>query len=165
MNSGRRLLKVILAYAAASLVAGAILAVALVYRPGAPLGQVDVDFVEIAALFLSVVSGFVALLALIPTLAVGIYAERNGIRSPVFYAVAGAGIGLCALGLYALVLVLGAGGGFGDTFPSDDAATAFFVFLGAALVAVVLAGIAGGLTYWAIAGRTTRAHRALSPAG
>jgi hypothetical protein len=165
MSRGRRLLRIVLAYVAASLVAGAILGFALVYRPGSPVGQVDVDFIEIAALFLSMVSGFVALFALIPTLAVGIYAERNGIRSPAFYAAAGAGIGLCALGLYALVLVLGAGGGIGDTFPSGDAATGFFVFLAATVVAVALAGIAGGLTYWAIAGRTAGADRALSPAG
>jgi hypothetical protein len=165
MTRGRRLLRVMLAYVVASLVAGAILAFALVYRPNAPVGKLDLDFVEIAALFLSMVSGFVALLALIPTLAVGIYAERNGIRTPGFYAAAGAGIGLCALGLYGLVLWLGAGGGFGDAFPSGDAAIGLAVFLAAAVVAVALAGIAGGLTYWTIAGRTAGSHRALSPAG
>ena len=56
MRRGRRLLTIALAYLSASLVAGAILGFALVYRPGAPVGPLDLGFVEIAALFLSMVT-------------------------------------------------------------------------------------------------------------
>ncbi len=159
MSWGRRLITIAFAYVAASIVAGAILGFALVYTPDSTWGPFDLDLVQTTALFVSMVSGFVALLALVPTLVIGIYAERTAVRSPLFYVAAGAAIGLCALGLYGIALIWSSSGPLSEALPSDAAAVAII----ASVVAVVaLAGIAGGLTYWAIAGRKAGARRAVS---
>ncbi len=164
MSWGRRLITIAFAYAAASIVAGAILGFALVYTPDSTWGPFDLDLARITALFVSMVSGFVAVLALIPTLIVGVYAERAGVRSPLFYAVAGAAIGLCVLALYGLGLIWGSSRPLSEALPPDAAIGLPAIVAGAAAV-VAFAGIAGGLTYWAIAGRKAGGRRALSLAG
>jgi hypothetical protein len=162
MSWGRRLITIAVGYIAASIVAGVILGFALVYSPDSPWGPLDLNLARITALFVSLVSGFVALLALIPTLVVGIYAERAAVRSPLFYAVAGAGIGLCALGFYGLILILGESRPLSETLPADLAAIGLGVIIAVIAAIVALAGIAAGLTYWAIAGRNAGRLRALS---
>jgi hypothetical protein len=149
----RRLFIIALGYVAASVVAGVILGAALVYTPNSTWGPIDLDFVQITALFVAMVSGFVAVLALIPTVIVGIYAERAGVRSPVFYAVAGALIGLGALGLYSLALIWRSNSPLSEALPPDMAAIGFGSIIAGVAAVVALAGIAAGLTYWAIAGR------------
>jgi hypothetical protein len=163
VNWRQRLIAIAFAYAAASIVAGAILGFALVYTPDSTWGPFDLDLARITALFVSMVSGFVAVLALIPTLIVGIYAERAGVRSPMFYALAGAAIGLCVLGLYGLGLIWGSDRPLSEALP-PDAANGLPAIIAGATAVVAFAGIAGGLTYWAIAGRNAGGTRATSPA-
>ena len=85
-----------------------------------------------------VVSG----LAFIPALLIIAVAESAGIRSTLFYATAGAALGLfCYYGL-------GLGYSFGERLDvSDDG------FFARAPELMAAAGIAAGLTYWAVAGR------------
>src|SRR5262245_41869131 len=113
-----RLLAMIGAYIAASIVAGAILADAIVLMPGGEVGPIDLDFLHITALFVALVSTLVAMLAFLPAAAVSWYAERRGRRSPLFYAVAGAMIGLAALGIYVALLILD--GSSAERFSSQD---------------------------------------------
>ena len=159
MSWGRRLLTIAVAYIAASVVAGAILAFTLVYTPGATWGPFDLDLLQITALFVSMVSALVALLALIPTLMIGIYAERAAVRSSLFYAVSGAAVGLCGLGLYGLGLIWRSSGPLSETLPPDATAVGLGAILAGVAAVVAFAGIAGGLTYWAIAGRNAGGRR------
>jgi hypothetical protein len=85
-----------------------------------------------------VVSGF----ALVPAMLTIMIAEWAGIRSALFYAVAGAALALfCYYGL-GLGLVLGEAGEVGGEG-----------FFARAPELMAAAGIAAGLTYWMIAGR------------
>lgn len=111
------------------------------------------------AFFLSMVSSFVAVFALVPTLIVGIYAERAAIRTLLFYGASGAAIGLLVLGLYALAIVWT---GWASLDPPSDRPPIDFQAVAIIAVIVALAGVAGGSTYWAIAGRSAGASRAPS---
>ena len=85
-----------------------------------------------------VVSGF----ALLPTFLVIVIAEGAGIRSALFYAAAGAGLALfCYYGL-----------GLGVAF-DEQVVVGGEGFFARAPEVMAAAGIAAGLTYWAIAGR------------
>jgi hypothetical protein len=150
----RRLLRIAVAYVAASVVAGAILAPAILYSPESALGPVDAGFFVLAAWFLSLVSGMVAALALAPTLLLGFYAERNAIRSPLFYALAGGAVGLGVIAFYAAMVMWG-----GDP-PPGIVDPALKLYLAGATGVVAFAGIVAGLVYRAIAGRKAGGSRA-----
>lgn len=153
MPKPRRLLRIGAAYIAACLVAGAFIMIAMVGSPGRELGPIDLEIVQVTVFFLGFVSALVAILALLPAALVSWYAERKGKRSAIFYGGAGALVSLVALGIFAAVLALRDPssaslepmGNVGGTLAVIAATAAFFA----------LAGVAAGLTYWAIAGRTT----------
>ena len=149
MSNARRLIAIAGAYIAASLIAGAIIAAGMMWAPGGEVGPIDFDFLQITALFVGLVSFLVAMLALVPAALVSLYAERHGKRSPLFYGAAGGVIALAALGIYAALLV------WNDTsherFNSTRGA---FTIIAAVAGFFAVAGVAGGLTYWALAGRT-----------
>ena len=151
MAIASRVLEMIVAYVAASVTAGVTLVAAMIWTPESNIGPIDLDFLHTTALFIGMVSTFVAALAFLPAVAVSWYAERRSKRSPLFYAAAGAAIGVLAFGIYVALLVW-----------TDDSAERFSsaanmrsaaIVIAIAAAAVAIAGIAGGLTYWAIAGR------------
>jgi hypothetical protein len=78
-----------------------------------------------------------------------LYAERHGKHSPLFYGGAGAAVGLVALGIYAALL-------FWNDASSErfHSTSGVFTIIAAAAGFFAVAGVAGGLTYWALAGRT-----------
>jgi hypothetical protein len=107
--------------------------------------------VEIAAVFGFLVFGaiWVGVLALLPSLAVIIYAERTAQRSARFYAVIGALAGPTAYLIYILLMATSSG------FQGTEALFAQLVTTGLFTLAFFgTAGIAGGLVYWGLAGRS-----------
>jgi hypothetical protein len=158
MSAPRRLLSLTAAYIAASVVAGTILSTWMVWSPGAQIGPVDLDFLKITAFFVSLVSSLVAVLALPAAAAVSWYAERRSKRSAFFYCGAGAMVSLVALGIYVALLI------WNDTsaerFSSMGEAAGVAAALAVITSVFVIAGVAGGLTYWAIAGRKAGSHPA-----
>lgn len=149
MSKVRRTIAIAGAYITASIVAGAIIAAGMMWAPGGEVGPIDFDFLQITALFVGFVSSLVAILALVPAALVSWYAERHGKHSPLFYGGAGAVVGLVALGIYAALL-------FWNDASSErfHATSGAFTIIAAVAGFFALAGVAGGLTYWAIAGRT-----------
>jgi hypothetical protein len=158
MSMPRRLLTMAGAYIAASVVAGVILAPWMVWSPGAQIGPVHFDLLQITPVFVSIVSSLVAVLALPPAVAVSWYAERRGKRSAFFYGGAGAVVSLVALAIYAALVI------WNDTSPERFSSMGEASDVAAAIVVItsvfVIAGVAGGLTYWAIAGRKAGSHTA-----
>ena len=148
----RRLLTIVGAYIAASVVAGVVLAAGILSQPGGQVGPIDLDFLQITAFFLAFVSGLVAVLALPPAIAVSWYAESRGKRSALFYGSAGALVSLVALGVFAALLAWNNTSGEPSTSTGGAAGVAAAIAVVAGFF--VVAGVAGGLTYWAIAGRT-----------
>jgi hypothetical protein len=152
MAISRRLVPLAGAYIAANVVAGAVLAAAVMGLIGGPSPQrADVALLEVSARMLASVTGLIAILALAPTLIAGTYAERAGIRSPVFYGLAGAVIGVAALGIHVVSSIWYTG--LGDTIAVADGDFNERGVLASILAIVSVAGLLGGLTYWAIAGR------------
>jgi hypothetical protein len=153
MSKVRRAIAMGGGYIAASLVAGAIIAAAMVWSPGREIGPVDLEIVQVTVFFLGIVSSLVAILALLPAALVSWYAERRGKRSAIFYGGAGALVSLVALGIFMAVLIV-RDASKGVLTPMDNVA-GFLVAVAASAAFFALAGVAGGLTYWLIAGRTT----------
>lgn len=145
MSKLTRLMHIAAGYALASLVAGVVSLTGIlvataglqVLRPAA-LAQMTFPF-----LFATLIAGAAALL---PTLPVGIYAERRRKRDMRWYALAGTGIGMAALSLYVLSSEVAAGSI--SNANGEDAK-----FLLALALSVAVAGVCAGITYWAVAGR------------
>ena len=85
----------------------------------------------------------IGLFALAPAAAVIAYAERHGMRSPVFYGAAGA-----------LSAILAASAVFGLQFAAGAPLPRGPVSLAGLALLFVLPGLCGGLAYWLMAGRT-----------
>lgn len=152
MAMSRRLVPIAGAYIAANVVAGAVLAAAVIGLMGSPgPARAETTLFDVSARMLASVIGLIALLALAPTLIAGTYAERAGIRSPVFYALAGAVVGVAALGIHVVSSIWYTG--LGDTIAVADGELNEGGVLAGVLAIVAVAGLLGGLTYWAIAGR------------
>jgi len=147
-----RIVWIIVAYLVASTAAGAVIAVAawvagLVGNP-----------VELASLPYGLLAGgiLVAVFAALPCAAIIGYAEREGRRTLPFHLAAG---GLTGIGtLLGSVLLLGGISPRGLQVHPPDAEGA--AALGMVAIAVAMAGLAGGLVYWALAGRSAGAWRA-----
>lgn len=145
MSKLLRLAAIAAAYVLASVVAGAVSLIGIlfatagfrVFLPGA-LAQMSVPI-----LFASLIA---AATALLPTLPVGIYAERQRKRALGWYAWAGGGVGLAALLLYVVASEVVAG-----SISNANAEDAKFLLALAGSVAC--AGVCAGTTYWAVAGR------------
>lgn len=139
-----RIVVILFGLLAASLVAGAILVVAVLFPalsdfPDAPI---DLGVLNIALGFGFIfVSGF----ALLPALLVVAVTEAFYIRSALTYAVGGGVVGLvCYLGLV----------------PFDPATMRFDGIVRRHLEIMTGAGIVAGMVYWLIAGRNAGAWRA-----
>lgn len=116
--------------------------------PRASGGAERLGGLSMATLMASV---YVGVFALPSTLPVIIYTERKGVRSPLFYGIAGAVSALVALGVYLVVFLL-AGAPPKEIFRSAKLLAGWLVLFG-------VPGLAGGLTYWLIAGRTAGERR------
>lgn len=142
-------------YVGACLAAGLALLVAyaaLGAAPAAPAGGSG-WLTALGSLYLGVkLAGFViGLLALAPAAVIIIFAERRGLRSPVFYGAAGA---LSAVTAATIV--------FGLQFAAGAPLSALSqgrVPLAGLFALFAVPGLAGGLAYWLIAGRNTQVAR------
>jgi len=116
------------------------LAAAAVMVFGAAPALPDPDTFPLLTIFVFTVSAFVAAYAFIPAVVAILVTETFGLRSIVLYAVAGGLIGLfCGYTL-----------GFIEPLPRID----FNMPLGTNIELLAAAGIAAGLVYWLIAGRS-----------
>ena len=140
----RRFSEIVLGYLAASLAAGLIYSIAIVFKYSSVAAQGSGIALEGTILF----GMYVAILALLPAI-VGIsYAERTSARSMLFYTSGGVCVGIASYGLYAIFLILSAGtmkSFFGSANTAQLAISLLLLFGGP--------GFVGGLTYWLIAGR------------
>ena len=141
----RRIATIVLAYLAASVVAGAVALVGILALSAGLAIFTPSAFVELVAP-IGIASGVAAVTAFLPTLPVGIYAERHAKRLPGWYAKAGIGIGVAALLVYVAASEIASRSVSNATV--EDAK-----FLGKLGLCVILAGACSGFTYWWIAGR------------
>ncbi len=156
MSSIVRAVRIIAGYLAASIVAGTVALFGLMFATAGPFLITPGVLLDLLAplIVASIVAGSMAAL---PTIPVGIYAERHAKRALAWYTRAGVGIGLAALVIYVLASevvsrsVSNAG--------VDDAK-----FLLTLAVSVMLAGVCSGATYWAIAGRHAGGTAVATPA-
>lgn len=148
----RRVATIVLAYLVASVVAGAVALIGILAL-SAGLGIFTPSAFKELVAPIGIASGVAAVTAFLPTLPVGIYAERHAKRLPGWYATAGVGIGVAALLVYVAASEIASRSVSNATV--DDAK--FLAQLG---LCVMLAGACSGITYWWIAGR-----RAGKPAG
>jgi hypothetical protein len=93
-------------------------------------------------LFLAVALAVTMLVSLIPALLVAIHAERTKVRGLGFYLL----WGLTAGGI-GYVVMLGLVAAIGGNFAGGEA------FIAGSMLVMAGAGVAGGFTYWIIAGR------------
>jgi hypothetical protein len=99
--------------------------------------------------------GIVAINALVPTIIIGFFAVRTGVRSLHLYVVMGTLVGLAGLGTY-YALVRWADS---STAPLDFSDPRVMHVVTAVVASIVVAGSCGGLIFWAIAGRHIRGSR------
>lgn len=149
----QRIATIVVAYLAASVVAGAVALMGILALSAGLAVFTPSAFPELVAP-IGIASGIAAVTAFLPTLPVGIYAERHAKRLPGWYAMAGVGIGAAALLVYVIASEIASRSVTNATV--DDAK-----FLGKLAVCVMLAGACSGVTYWWIAGR--RAGAPVSP--
>lgn len=141
----RRIATILLAYLAASVVAGTVALIGILALSAGVAIFTPSALAELVAP-IGIASGVAAVTAFLPTLPVGIYAERHAKRLPGWYAKAGIGIGAAALLVYVIASEIASRSVTNATV--DDAK-----FLGKLAVCVMLAGACSGVTYWWIAGR------------
>ena len=134
----RRVLPILLGYAASCAVAGSII-LAVAHNElfdSVPAGSMRLT--EPTTFIMTVTFLFIFIYAALPALLVIIYAERTATRSAAPYAAAGIVIGFAIVGISGLARVL-----FSAPLMTSLAWGATFA----------ISGAAAGLTYWAIAGR------------
>ena len=138
-----RLFVILFAFLAACLVAGLIVVVAVLFPEFSDLGTGPVDpgaFNIVVGFGFIFISGF----ALLPAMIVAAITEAFYVRSALAYAVGGGLVGLaCYLGLV----------------PFDTETLRFDGIVRRHLEIMIGAGIAAGVVYWMIAGRTAGAWR------
>ena len=134
-------------YIGACIAAGLALAIAYVVNPGyrSPIGASGLDQVGFFYALTGFASIVIGMFALLPTLPFLIYTERHGVRSPVFYVVAGILVAVLAFISYLTLF------GTGPTAPAVEVTARDSV----AIIIFAPAGLVAGLTYWLIAGRST----------
>lgn len=140
-----RIATILFGYLAASAVAGTVALLSVVTISVGPGVLMPAALVHLIVPVI-VASCVAAVTALLPTVPVGIYAERHGKRLAGWYAKAG-----IAVSLVALVLYVGASELVSRSV--SNATTDDVKFLLLLACCVVVAGICSGLTYWWIAGR------------
>lgn len=141
-----RIATIVLAYLAASIVAGTVALVGVVAFSVGPGVLAPAALAHLIPPII-VASCVAAVTAFVPTLPVGIYAERHAKRLAGWYAKAGIAVSLGALLIYVAASELASRSISNAT--ADD--FQFFLLLAACVVA---AGVCSGVTYWGIAGRS-----------
>ncbi|MDX2204469.1 MAG: hypothetical protein NW223_17085 [Hyphomicrobiaceae bacterium] len=145
MPALKRIARIAAGYVAASIVAGviALLSILVVH-----IGLVALSPRALAELIgpFAIASAIAGATALLPTLPVGIYAERHAKRDLAWYTRAGIGVSLLALVLYVVGLEIA-------SRSISKATRGDFEFVLTLAACVMLAGVCSGATYWAIAGR------------
>lgn len=168
-----RIVRIAGAYVAASAAAGATLLLCVIVVGAARRGwsyesalasPPAKGLIEQAASTLSAVwlaTVYVALFALLPALFAIIYTERKGVRSAIFYAAAGAVTGVVSYGLYLLLLISGslwsmykAWSASGTGLLANLSISDMLQFAVTWLLVFAVPGLAAGLAYWSLAGRT-----------
>jgi hypothetical protein len=145
-----RLVRILMAYVLASFAAGFVFALLSALGGYMRRGRTDLWDAGMTLVMLGIhASTIIGAVALIPAVLVVLFAEATERRSATFYGAAGVGVAL----LWAGVLML-----FGMLFASGYSAVGPFAqgawaFAGAMLI-IGLPGLAGGLMYWLVAGRT-----------
>jgi len=132
-----RIIVVVFAFLAASLAAGAVVVMAVMYPAisSLDLGPIDRNILAVATGFGFI---FVSGIAFLPALIMVLVTEAFSIRSLLFYAMGGA---LFGLGVYLAFT------------PFDPSSMSFSGVERRELEVMTGAGIVAGLVYWAIAGR------------
>jgi hypothetical protein len=144
MHALSRIAIMVAAYLAASFAAGCILAAAI------GISTLGVQPLELATLpYRGVMAGMiVAVFASVPAAVAISYGESHGDRSLRFYAGAGAATG--AISALGWPLLLSGASPRGLQWPTAEGAAP----LGVWFAVLAIAGLVGGLTYWALAGRS-----------
>lgn len=145
MRKVQRLLVISAGYIAASIVAGVVSLLSIVVASVGLVALRPDALVEMAGPMRDL-SAVAAAAAFLPTIPIGLYAERHAVRTLFWYARAGVGIGLGALLLYVIASEV-------VTRSISKANAGDVTFLVTLAVCVMLAGLCAGVTYWAIAGR------------
>jgi hypothetical protein len=141
----QRVIVILAGYLAACLAVGLVMSVDLAAKYSDSAGKAAGLLIAGAVL----IAFYAAILALLPAFLGIVYAERTGVTSILYYAVGGGVTGIVAYGLFALLLILGAGTAKG--FVSGHPA----LFLLSWIVSFGAPGLVGGLVYWLVAGRKT----------
>jgi hypothetical protein len=142
-----RIRNIAVGYVAAVVVAGVVLSGLIGFVPAFQEPQVNVPLGSGLTLLLAIVAIPVTIIfTVLPAAAIIWFAERNRVRSPLFYGAAGALTNLAVLGtLIALADWASFQRGEGLRLPS---AVAFFQ-----MVLLLTPGLCAGLMYWKVAGR------------
>ena len=153
MQKLQRFLVIAAGYVAASIVAGVVSLLSIVVVNVGPVALRPEALAEMVGPMRDL-SAVAAAAAFLPTLPIGLYAERHSMRALIWYARAGVGISLLALLLYVVASEV-------VTRSISNANAGDITFLATLAACVMLAGLCAGATYWAIAGR--RAGTAPAP--
>ncbi len=145
MSILRRIGRIVAGYLAASIVAGVIALLGVLVSHVGLVALTPHALAELTGPFF-VASVIAAGASLLPTLPIGIYAERHAKRSFVWYTRAGIAVSLGALVLYVLASEVA-------SRSISNANRGDIEFLVTLAACVMLAGLCSGATYWAIAGR------------
>lgn len=145
MRKVQRLLVISAGYIAASIVAGVVSLLSVMVANVGVIALRPEALAEMAGPMRDL-SAVAAAAAFLPTIPIGLYAERNAVRTLLWYARAGVGIGLGALLLYVIASEV-------VTRSISKANAGDVTFLVTLALCVMFAGLCAGATYWAIAGR------------
>lgn len=145
MPALKRISRIAAGYVAASIVAGVVALLGILI---AHIGFVALSPRALGELIqpFAIASVVAAATALLPTLPVGLYAEKHAKRALAWYTRAGIGVSLIALTLYVLASELA-------SRSITNASRGDIEFVLKLAICVMLAGLCSGATYWAIAGR------------
>ncbi len=141
----KRLARIATGYIAASVVAGVIALLSILIAHIGFVALTPRALGELVQPF-AIASAVAGASALLPTLPVGIYAERHAKRALAWYTRAGIAVSLAALALYVVASELA-------SRSITNASRADIEFVLTLALCVMLAGLCSGATYWAIAGR------------
>lgn len=133
----RRIARIVVAYLAASLIAGIMIAIT-VEVGGSDAGTAGPDIGKAVGVGLVIVSPFVAVLAALPAFVIVPILERRRVRQPGVYVISATLTGL------AIVALIG-----------NEPGTIDYVMAG-------LGGFFAGLVYWAVAGRKAGRDQTIS---
>ncbi len=141
----RRIIVIVFAVIVAAMAAGVVLAIGIVVPDWAAM---DSDTVERVSFFVVsfFATSFLGAVAVAPALLLVVLGEVLRIRSFIYYAVAGALVGLASY--------------FGSNISARLENTTDIPPVEHALPLAAVAGIIGGVVYWLVAGRTAGAGRA-----